>query len=170
MEDIRAFCVQSVTVVCETFTAITRVQIPSRASKPRCHLRTPINTVRTAEIWAVPPRPAHGPLGLLCLKKFVAFLWQIAPIAPVLPTPPVFKSFAVNKMPLERHLHTVEVAGSNPLTSRCEQPVITQMCVKQLRAMRGMSIFPSERRCLHSPRWNELGLSHLNRRRVCFYY
>jgi hypothetical protein len=28
--------------------------------------------------------------------------------------PPVFKSFAVNKMPLERHLHTVEVAGSNP--------------------------------------------------------
>ena len=66
------------------------------------------------ETWAVPPRPAHGPLGLLCLKTFVAFLWQIAPIVPVLPTHPVFKSFAVNKMPLECHLHTVEVVGSNP--------------------------------------------------------
>ena len=44
----------------------------------------------------------------------MAFLWQIAPIGPVWPTPPVFKSIAVNKMPLERHLHTVEVAGSNP--------------------------------------------------------
>jgi hypothetical protein len=37
----------------------------------------------------------------------VAFLWQIAPIVPVLPTPSAFKSFAVKKMPLE-------VAGSNP--------------------------------------------------------
>jgi hypothetical protein len=46
-------------------------------------------------------------------------------------------------MPLERHLHTVEVAGSNPLTSCCEQSVMAQMCVIQLRAMRDMSIFPS---------------------------
>ena len=63
---------------------------------------------------AVPPRPAHGPLGLL-FKKFVAFLWQIAPIVPVLPTPPIFKPFAVNKMHLQRYLDTVEVRSSNPL-------------------------------------------------------
>jgi hypothetical protein len=141
-----------------------------RASKHRCRLLTPIKDFRTferQEIRAVPPRPAHGPLGLLCYKNFAAFLWRIASIGPVLPTPSVFKSFAVNKMPLERHLHTVEVATSKPLTSRCEQPVITQMCVKQLRAMRGMSIFPSERRCLHSPRWNELGLSHLELDLAC---
>jgi hypothetical protein len=53
------------------------------------------------------------------LKKFVAFLWQIAPIVPVLPTPPVFKFLAVNKMPVER-LHTVEVAGSNPAAPTIE--------------------------------------------------
>jgi hypothetical protein len=73
------------------------------------------------KIRAVPPRPAHGPLGLLGLKSFVAFLWQIAPIGPVWPTPPVFKSIAVNKMPLERHLHTVEVAGSNPAAPTINQ-------------------------------------------------
>jgi hypothetical protein len=48
------------------------------------------------------------------LKKFVAFLWQITPTVPVLPTPPAYKSFAVNKKRLDRHLHTVEVVGSNP--------------------------------------------------------
>ena len=48
------------------------------------------------------------------LNKFVAFLWQIAPIVPVLPTPPAHKPFAVNKMPVDCHLHTVEVVGSNP--------------------------------------------------------
>jgi hypothetical protein len=56
------------------------------------------------------------------LKKFVAFLWQTAPIVPVLPTPPAFNSFAVNKMPLER-LHTVEVAGSNPAAPTIESMV-----------------------------------------------
>ena len=63
---------------------------------------------------AVPPRPAHGPLGLL-FKKFVAFLWQIAPIVPVLPTPPVYKPFAVNKMLATRYLDTVEVRSSSLL-------------------------------------------------------
>jgi hypothetical protein len=66
------------------------------------------------ESWAVPPRPAHGPLGLL-FKKFVAFLWQIAPIVPVLPTAPIYKPFAVNKMLAKRYLDTVEVSGSSPL-------------------------------------------------------
>ena len=60
------------------------------------------------ESWAVPPRPAHGPLGLL-FKKFVAFLWQIAPIVPVLPTHPIYKPFAVNKMLAKRYLDTAEV-------------------------------------------------------------
>ena len=41
------------------------------------------------------------------VKKFAAFLWQISPIVPVLPTRPAYKSFAVNKRRLERHLHTV---------------------------------------------------------------
>ena len=66
------------------------------------------------ESWAVPPRPAHGPLGLL-FKKFVAFLWQIAPIVPVLPTHPVYKPFAVNKMLAKRYLDTVEVRSSSLL-------------------------------------------------------
>ena len=55
------------------------------------------------------PRPTW-----LLVEKFVAFLWQIAPIVPVLPTVPTYKPFAVNKMPVECHLHTVEVVGSNP--------------------------------------------------------
>jgi hypothetical protein len=42
-----------------------------------------------------------------CLNKFAAFLWQIAPIGPVLPTSPVYKPFAVNKERLERYLDTV---------------------------------------------------------------
>src|SRR5258708_25779696 len=62
------------------------------------------------DLRAVPHRPALPAR----LEKFVAFLWQIAPIWPVLPTSPAYKSFAVNKMPVARHLHTVEVAGSNP--------------------------------------------------------
>ena len=48
------------------------------------------------------------------LKEFVAFLWQIAPIVPVLPTHPTNKPITVNKLPVECHLHTVEVVGSNP--------------------------------------------------------
>jgi hypothetical protein len=42
-------------------------------------------------------------------EKFAAFLWQITPIVPVLPTPPANKPFAVNKVCVERHLHTVNV-------------------------------------------------------------
>ena len=60
----------------------------------------------------------HGqPLAHLVglLKEFAAFLWQIAPIVPVLPTDPANKLFAVNKMPAQRYLDTVEVSGSNPL-------------------------------------------------------
>ncbi len=45
---------------------------------------------------------------------FVAFCWQIAPVLPVLPVLPTHKSFAVNKIPHDCHIHTVEVAGSNP--------------------------------------------------------
>jgi hypothetical protein len=41
---------------------------------------------------------------------FVAFLWQIPPIGPVLPT---YNRFAVNNLRVDR-LHTVEVVGSNP--------------------------------------------------------
>jgi len=59
---------------------------------------------------AVPHRPALPAR----LEKFLAFLWQIAPNWPVLPTSPGYKSFAVIKTPVARHLHTVEVAGSNP--------------------------------------------------------
>jgi hypothetical protein len=48
------------------------------------------------------------------IDVLLAFCWQIAPIGPVLPVLPTDKSFAVNKMPHDCHLHTVEVAGSNP--------------------------------------------------------
>ena len=48
-------------------------------------------------------------------KKFVAFLWQIAPIVPVLPTAPIYKPFAVNKMLAKRYLDTVEVRSSSLL-------------------------------------------------------
>ncbi len=72
-----------------------------------------LNAVRTGEAGLF----RHGqPTAHLVrsLKKFVAFLWQIAPIVPVLPTHPAHKPFTVNKMRVERHLHTVEVVGSNP--------------------------------------------------------
>jgi len=63
--------------------------------------------------WADPP--TGQPTRAACLiEKFVAFLWQIAPIKPVLPTQPTYKPFTVNKTPNRNHLHTVEVAGSNP--------------------------------------------------------
>ena len=45
---------------------------------------------------------------------FVAFLWQIRPIGPVLPVFPTYNGFAVNNLRVDRHLHTVEVVGSNP--------------------------------------------------------
>jgi hypothetical protein len=45
---------------------------------------------------------------------FVAFLWQIPPIGPVLPVLSTYNCFAVNDLRLDRHLHTVEVVGSNP--------------------------------------------------------
>src|SRR5260370_34405599 len=70
----------------------------SRQSVLDCNLR------------AVPHMPALPAR----LEKFVAFLWQIAPFWPVLPTLPAYKSFAVNKTPVARHLNTVEVAGSSP--------------------------------------------------------
>jgi hypothetical protein len=41
---------------------------------------------------------------------FVAFLWQIPPIGPVLPT---YNWLAVYNLRVDR-LHTVEVVGSNP--------------------------------------------------------
>ena len=47
-------------------------------------------------------------------KKFVAFLWQIAPIVPVLPTAPVYKPFAVNKMLAKRYLDTIKVERRKP--------------------------------------------------------
>jgi len=51
------------------------------------------------------PRPTR----FVRTKKFVAFLWQIAPIVPVLPTPPMYKPFAVNKMPAKRYLDIITV-------------------------------------------------------------
>jgi hypothetical protein len=55
------------------------------------------------ESWAVPPRPALGPLGWIN-EKFAAFLRQIGPIVPVLPIYPAYKSFAVNKVRAQRYL------------------------------------------------------------------
>jgi hypothetical protein len=52
--------------------------------------------------------------GLNLLEKFVAFLWHLPPIRPVLPVMPTRKLFAVNNWLGESHLHTVEVVGSNP--------------------------------------------------------
>jgi hypothetical protein len=49
----------------------------------------------------------------LIVEKFAAFLWQIAPIRPVLPTLAVYKPFAVNNERIGRYLPT-EVIGSNP--------------------------------------------------------
>jgi len=49
------------------------------------------------------------------LKNLAAFLRQIAPIGPVLPTPPANKPFTGNKMRAQRYLDTVEVSGSKPL-------------------------------------------------------
>jgi hypothetical protein len=40
---------------------------------------------------------------------FVAFLWQIPPIRPVLPVFPTYNCFAVNNLRVDRLLHTVEV-------------------------------------------------------------
>jgi hypothetical protein len=48
------------------------------------------------------------------LETFVAFLWQIPPIRPVLPVMPTRNRCAVNNLRLCWHLHTVEVVGSNP--------------------------------------------------------
>jgi hypothetical protein len=45
---------------------------------------------------------------------FVAFLWQIPPIGPVLPVFPTYNCLAVNNLPVECHLHTVEVQSPSP--------------------------------------------------------
>jgi hypothetical protein len=50
-------------------------------------------------------------------KMFAAFLRQIAPIGPVLPTYPANKSFAVNKMPAQCYLDTIE-ASVNTKTAK----------------------------------------------------
>ena len=42
---------------------------------------------------------------------------------PVLPTQPVYNPFAVNKTAHGRHLHTVEVAGSNPAAPTIESMI-----------------------------------------------
>jgi hypothetical protein len=44
------------------------------------------------------------------VKIFAAFLPQIAPIVPVLPTHPANKSFAVNKMRAQCYLDTAKVS------------------------------------------------------------
>jgi hypothetical protein len=46
------------------------------------------------------------------MKIFAAFLRQIAPIEPILPTQPTNKSFAVNKMRAQRYLDTVQLCFS----------------------------------------------------------
>jgi hypothetical protein len=53
---------------------------------------------------------------------FVAFLWQIPPIGPVLPVLPTYNCFAVNNLRVECHLHTVEVVGSNPAVPTITKP------------------------------------------------
>lgn len=51
---------------------------------------------------------------LMC-HGFVAFLWKIPPIWPVLSVVPFHNCFAVNNLRQDRHLHAVEVVGSNPV-------------------------------------------------------
>jgi hypothetical protein len=58
--------------------------------------------------------PADQPMPTLCACGFVAFLWQIPAIWPVLPVLPSRNYFTVNNLRQDRHLHTVEVVGSNP--------------------------------------------------------
>jgi len=50
---------------------------------------------------------------------FVAFLWQIPPIGPVLPVDPTSNHCSVNNLRKDR-LHTVEVVGSNPAVTTIE--------------------------------------------------
>src|ERR1700722_10399812 len=64
---------------------------------------------------------------------FVAFCWQIAPVLPVLPVLPTHKSFAVNKIPHDCHLHTVEVAGSNPAAPTNKATKINSLRMHSLR-------------------------------------
>jgi hypothetical protein len=54
----------------------------------------------------IPRGSAHA--HSLC-HGFVAFLWQIPPIGPVLPVYPTYNYFAVNNLRVDRHLHTAEV-------------------------------------------------------------
>lgn len=59
-------------------------------------------------------------------ESFAAFLWQMAPIVPVLPTHPANKPFAVNKVPALRYLDTVEVKSSNLLLPTTSSPTYGQ--------------------------------------------
>ncbi len=82
--------------------------------------RCPVNQRRrvpgrfslTSHAGLVPREPTHCPRQYA--MAFVAFLWQVPPFRPVLPVLPSNIPFAVNKLALARHLHTVEVVGSNP--------------------------------------------------------
>jgi hypothetical protein len=67
-------------------------------------------TVRTGSKAAVPPRPAHGPPGLIQRKSLRYFAACSADCA-VLPTYPDNKSFAVNIMHAQCYLYIVEVHG-----------------------------------------------------------
>ena len=65
------------------------------------------------EIGLTPTRSARWPAA----KKFVAFLSQIPPIGPVLPTQPTNKSFAVNNLISVSFHGMEEVIGSIPIRS-----------------------------------------------------
>jgi hypothetical protein len=73
------------------------------------------------------PRPTW-----LISEKFAAFLRQIAPIGPVLPTYPANKSFAINKMRAHCYLDTVEVRSSSLLV-----PTIPSMTYAGTSPLRG---------------------------------
>ena len=103
---------------------------------------------------AVPHRPALPAR----LEEFVAFLWQIAPIWPVSPTSPAYKPFAVNKTSVARHLHTVEVAGSNPAAPTMESTTYRQIpwCIGSIwqqmhDSLRGVSSCSEASRPPNSP-------------------
>jgi hypothetical protein len=59
----------------------------------------------------------HGPARRSAWQKFVASLSQIPPIGPVLPTLPVYKSFAVYNLARDSFHGMEEVIGSIPIRS-----------------------------------------------------
>jgi hypothetical protein len=65
------------------------------------------------EIGLTPTGSARWP----AVKRFVAFLSQIPPIGPVLPTGPVYKPFAVNNLMFVSFHGMEEVIGSIPIRS-----------------------------------------------------